>query len=63
MSKELLKDPINYAKGAIDALQAQLETSISKYKKIKLNSKITQWKKFVELMEGEENVSKAEESI
>lgn len=61
MSIELLKNPIEYAKSAILCLELQLETAISSYRKIKLNSKIKQWKKFVELMEKDENVSQPNE--
>jgi hypothetical protein len=56
MSIELLKDPISYAKRAVDALESQLVNAKSSYKKIKLNSKIKEWKKFIELMESKTNV-------
>lgn len=61
MSIELLKNPIEYAKSAILCLESQLETAISSYRKIKLNSKIKEWKKFVELMEKDENDSQPNE--
>jgi hypothetical protein len=55
MSIELLKDPISYAKQAVVALESQLDGAKSSYRKIKLNSKIKEWKKFIELMESNEN--------
>lgn len=59
MSIELLKNPMSYARKAIEALESQLDGAKSSYRKIKLNSKIREWKKFIELMESETNVQES----
>lgn len=59
MSLDLLREPITYAKKAVAILEYQLETAKSSYRKIKLNSKIKEWKKFVELMESSDEHSEA----
>lgn len=60
MSIELLKNPLLYARKAIEALESQLDGAKSSYRKIKLNSKIREWKKFIELMESEINVQESD---
>jgi hypothetical protein len=61
MSIELLKDPMSYARRAISALESQLDGAKSSYRKIKLNSKIKEWNKFIELMESNENAQENSE--
>jgi hypothetical protein len=61
MSIELLKDPISYAKRAVVALESQLDGAKSSYRKIKLNSKIKEWKKFIELMESNTDAKESNE--
>ena len=52
---ELLRNPLGYAKKAILVIESQLESAKSSNRKIKLNSRLSQWKKFVEMMESERN--------
>jgi len=54
-SIELLKNPLGYAKKAILVIESQLETAMTNNRKVKLNSRLSQWKKFVEMMESEQN--------
>lgn len=53
-SIDLLRDPIGYAKKAVEIIEYQLVTAVSEYRKIKLRSKLNEWKKFVELMEKDD---------
>lgn len=46
----LLTNPEEYAARAIATLEDQLLTAKSEYRKIKLNSRIIQWKKTLELL-------------
>lgn len=46
----LLTNPEEYAKRAIATLEYQLLTAKSDYRKVKLTSRITQWKKTLELL-------------
>lgn len=61
MSVELLRNPLLYAKGAVSALESQLEGAKSSYRKVKLNSKIREWKKFIELMESNTDAKESDE--
>jgi hypothetical protein len=49
-SKLLLNNPEEYARRAIDVLEWQVSTAKSTNKKARLNSKIQQWKKTLELL-------------
>lgn len=61
MSIDLLKDPMSYARRAISALESQLDGAKSSYRKIKINSKVKEWKKFIELMESNEDDKESNE--
>lgn len=46
----LLTNPEEYAKRAIACLEYQLLTAKSEYRKVKLTSRITEWKTTLELL-------------
>lgn len=53
----LLLNPEEYARRAIAALETQLSTAISPQRKVKISSRLAQWKKTLEVL-GEDNDKK-----
>ena len=51
---DLLQDPEEYARRAIAAIETQLETAVSTARKARLTSKLTQWKKALEILSSED---------
>lgn len=47
----LLSHPEEYATRAIAVIESNLETAKSSYRKIKLNSRLQEWKTFLQLLE------------
>lgn len=58
-NKLLLNNPEEYARRAIDVLEWQVSTAKSSNKKARLNYRIQQWKKTLELL-SESNGNKEE---